>query len=136
MNKVVDVEIGGKNCRLYFSVAALFRLQERFGEVDTLGNIWRGILPDDGSYDIFVAPGIFENVVQLAAEMMASGTALAKANGESEIAAYTADELRGVLSPMEYIRLHAAVIECLRIGMGRTVETEGGSKNAIATQGD
>lgn len=126
MSRDVEIELGGKICRLKFSVAALFRLAERFGEVGTLNRIWQGILPDGGNYDIFT-PEIYANTLAVAAELLKSG-------GSAE--SVRTEELGEELTMAEYVLLHAAVVQAIRTSLGRTVETESDPKKAKATPGN
>lgn len=135
MSKIVETELGGRKCRLNFSVLALFNLGERFGKVGTLDKIWRGILPNGESFDI-LTPEIWENTLAVAEELLKSGAACAKSTTGEDVPAPTAGELREMLTVAEYIQLHGAVISAIRESLGRTVETEGITKKETATQGN
>lgn len=135
MSKIVEIELGGRNCRLNFSVAALFALGERFGASGTLDKIWQGILPSGGSFDIFT-PEIWENTLAVAEELLKSGAACAKSTNGEDVAAPTANELREMLTVAEFVQLHAAVISAIRESLGRTVETEDKAKKEKATRGN
>lgn len=138
MSRIVEIEVGGRICRLNFSVAALFALGERFGDVGTLDSVWRGILPegsDDGSFGIF-RPEIWENTLAVAEALMKSGAAYAESVAGEGAGCWTAEELREILTPVEYVKLHAAVINAIRASLGRTVETEEVAKKEKATPGD
>lgn len=135
MSKAVDWLIDGRECRLYFSVAALFKLAERFGERDTLQNIWQAILPPPESANIF-AKDTFENVLAVAAELIQAGAAQSRLTEDRETAVFSAGELAALLGQEDYITLYAAVVEALRLGIGRSVETENGTKKEQATQGN
>lgn len=135
MSKIVEIELGGRNCRLNFSVSALFNLGERFGRVGTLDKIWQGILPSGDGFDIFT-PEIWENTLAVAEELLKSGAACAKSATGEDVPAPTAGELREMLTVAEFVQLHAAVINAIRESLGRTVETEDSTKKETATPGN
>lgn len=133
MERIVPVRIAGQECWLNFSVSALLRLGEVFGERGTVAAVMRAILPDTAVGSM--SRETCANVLTVAEELLAAGAEYRRLIYGEDVPRYTAAELEVLLGSADLIRLHTAVIRAVQTGMERTVETETDPKKAGTTQG-
>ena len=133
MAKLIKVNVADAELLLYFSVAGLLKLAERFGEKGTIAAIWAAIVPKDEN-ELLTAE-VQQNVLTVAAELIVGGAEYQRVNGEDVQRTYTAETLAAIINVPEYFTLYGAVVAALQQGLYRTVESEPDQKKAETTQG-
>lgn len=126
MVKMTETDIAGKRYVMFFPVSAIFRLGELFGRENTIDSVWRALIPGKGENAL--SPEVSTRVLEIAAVLLAAGTAAARAEGGEAPDAPDAEQLAALLTLPEYVRLHRAALDAIADGMGRSVRTEENQK--------
>lgn len=126
MNRIVDIEIAGKNYPLNFSVRAA---KEISGKYKGLENI-------DKAFTDKSTEEMMDEVIWLLSVLIKQGVAYKKVNEGEEVSGISAEDLEIVLGVADLAGMKDKIIEAMNGGMNRTVEVETDPKNGETTQGN
>lgn len=127
MKRIYEVDLGGRICPLNFSTKAAKAVDEKFGGLENLGEVFSG--------NAGVA-GIMENVVWLVAIMVEQGAAYKKIVDGEDIQVFSFEDLEVIIGLQDLPILQVNIMNAVGIGMQPEVEIEEDAKNAMTTPGE
>lgn len=111
--KAVKINLAGRERYLYFSVEAMFQVQDQFGDTSALVETMKA---DDRNG--------FTATCQAAAILAEQGELARRSLGCDPQPVVTADEIAISLSPSEVVPLKLAIPAAIGLGYGREIEPE------------
>lgn len=124
MGRIKEIEVAGKKLTLNFSTKAAKAVDERFGGIEQIGEVFSGD----------TVAGIMENIVWFLYLLTEQGAAYSKIVNGEEVAVYSLEELEVLVGFSDIMEMQNVLLDAIGMGMEAEVKVETDEKNEETTQ--
>lgn len=124
MGRIKEIEVAGKKLTLNFSTKAAKAVDERFGGIEQIGEVFSGD----------TVAGIMENIVWFLYLLTEQGAAYSKIVNGEEVAVYSLEELEVLVGFSDIMEMQNVLLDAIGMGMEAEIEVETDEKNEETTQ--